>query len=124
MPYGYAFIEKPILGSMALERRKHDRWDGHILVDLEDPSGLIFESVGMNLSIGGMCLVFPDAPAPHVGAQYKITFRLSNLDAPIENTIEVRWVDAVRTKICGVAFLDGLRAIEVYALNELISLAQ
>ena len=104
------------------ERRKHERWDGNILIDLEDPSGLIFEAVGLNLSSGGLCLIFPDAPAPCVAAEYNISFQLPTLTAKVENVIEIRWVDTIRTKLCGAAFIHGLRAIEVYTLQELLAL--
>jgi hypothetical protein len=107
-----------------VERRRHRRWDGRVLVDLEDPSGIIFEAVGLNLSTGGMCLIFPDAPSPQVGAEYNVSFALPQLAERIENVIEIRWVDAVRTKLCGVAFVHGLRAKEVYTLNNLIALDQ
>jgi hypothetical protein len=104
------------------ERRQHGRWDGRILVDLGDPSGLIFEAVALNVSAGGMCLIFPDAPTPRVGAEYDVSFQLPTLPEKVHNAIEVRWIDSVRTKICGVTFVQGLRAIEVYTLNELIKL--
>lgn len=104
------------------ERRQHPRWDGHLLIDLEDQSGLIFEAVGLNISFGGLCMIFPDAPVPSVGAVYGVTLRLPNLTKPIENAIEIRWVDRVRTKLCGAAFIRGLRAREVYYLQELIRL--
>lgn len=104
------------------ERRKHSRWEGRVLVDLEDPSGIIFEAVGLNIGAGGMCLIFPDAPSPTVGAEYDVSFQLPTLDDRVHNAIEVRWVDPVRTKLCGAAFLEGLRAVEIYTLNELLKL--
>jgi len=110
------------MGRKMSERRQHPRWDGHLLVDLEDHSGLIFEAVGLNISTGGLCMIFPDAPAPAHGAVYGVTLRLPNLVEPIENAVEIRWVDRVRTKLCGAAFIRGLRAREVYCLQELLSL--
>ena len=104
------------------ERRQHGRWDGRVLIDLEDPSGIIFEAVGLNVSAGGLCLIFPDAPTPHVGAEYDVSFQLPTLSGRVRNIIEIRWVDRTRTKLCGAAFLQGLRAFEVYTLNELIKL--
>lgn len=105
-----------------IERRRHGRWDGRVLVDLEDPSGIIFEAVGLNFSAGGLCLIFPDAPTPRVGAEFDVSFQLPTLPDRVRSVIQIRWVDAIRTKLCGAAFLQGLRAIEVYTLNELIKL--
>lgn len=104
------------------DRRQHPRWEGHILIDLEDHSGLIFEAVGLNISMGGLCMIFPDAPPPHYGAVYGISFILPTLTERVENAVEIRWVDRVRTKLCGGTFVRGLRAREVYAINELIKL--
>jgi len=104
------------------ERRAYLRWDGHLLVDLEDTSGIIFEAVGLNIGPGGMCLIFPDAPPPYVGASYGVSFQLPTLNEKIKNAVEVRWVDRVRQKLCGCTFIRGLRAREVYAIQELIKL--
>lgn len=93
-----------------------------MLIDLEDESGIIFEAVGLNFSAGGLCLIFPDAPSPSVGAEFNVSFQLPTLTDRVHNVIQIRWVDAIRTKLCGAAFLQGLRAIEVYTLNELIAL--
>ena len=102
------------------ERRKYTRWEGHFLVELEAGGNtLSFEAVGMNISSGGMCLVFPDTPPPVVGDCYGVTLRLPNLNEDIENAIIIRWVDAERSKMCGGAFVRGLRAREVHAINEL-----
>lgn len=91
------------------------------MVDLEDPSGLIFEAVALNVSVGGMCMLFPMTPT--VGSRYGVVLELPKLSSPVVNEIEVRWTDPVRAKICGVVFLKGLRAIEVYTLNELMAVA-
>ena len=105
-----------------MDRRQRGRWDGRVSIDLEDPSGIIFEAVGLNISTGGLCLIFPAAPAPTVGAIYGVSFRLPTLKEPVVNTIAVRWIDILRAQICGAAFLKGLRAREVFTLNELLAL--
>lgn len=104
------------------ERRKQPRWEGNILVELEDPSGILFEVVGLNVSTGGLCMIFPDAPEPLVGAVYSVRFRLPNMNEPIDNAVEIRWIDGVRKKLCGGAFVRGMRAREVYSLGKLIEL--
>lgn len=101
------------------ERRQYPRWEGPLLVDLEDSSGFIFEAVGLNLSTGGLCLIFPDIPNPLVGAIYGVSFQIPGMTHRAQNRIEIRWVDRIRTKICGVSFVQGLRAQEVYAIHEL-----
>lgn len=113
------FIDAP---PSVKERRKHGRWEGRVLVDLEDGSGIIFEAVALNVSIGGMCLIFPEAPAPEVGAVYGVSFRLPMLKTVVQNAIEICWVDRVRTKLCGATFVHGLRAAEAYTLKELLKL--
>lgn len=107
-----------------MERRKDHRWDGRLLVDIEDDSELVFEVVGLNLSLGGMCMIFPDAPPPKVGSLYRVSFRLPTLVVPLDNEVKVCWIDTIRTKLCGVSFIHGFRAREVYAWNELISLGR
>ena len=92
------------------------------MVDLEDSSGIIFEAVGLNISPGGMCLIFPDAPAPAVGQTYGVAFLLPTLSTKVVNEIEVRWIDRVRSKLCGGVFVHGLRAREVYTIQELLKL--
>lgn len=106
------------------ERRKHERWDGRILIDLEDPGDAPFEAVGLNMSLGGLCLIFPDAPSPVVGAEYNVSFHLPGLADTVENVIVIRWVDTIRSNLCGAAFIHGLRAIEVYTLNKLLALEE
>lgn len=103
------------------ERREHARWEGHFLVELEgDPEHRSFEAVGLNVSTGGLCLIFPDEPAPQVGDVYGVIFRLPNMNEDVENAVVIRWVDRERSKVCGGAFVRGLRAREAHAIGELL----
>lgn len=101
------------------DRRKNPRWESHLLVELENRD-VVFEAVGINFSTGGLCLFFPDSPAPQIGDTYGLKFRFPNLNESVENAVEIRWVDKKRKKLCGGSFVRGLRAREVYALQQLI----
>jgi len=103
-----------------MERRQHPRWDGNLNVHLTDPSGLIVEAVGLNVSMGGLCLIFPHATTPQVDQVYAVSFKLPNLADLVENEVRICWIDTIRDRLCGGAFIQGLRAREVVALQELL----
>ncbi|MBA2538636.1 MAG: PilZ domain-containing protein [Deltaproteobacteria bacterium] len=70
------------------------------------------ESTIVNLSLGGALV---DTGAKHpMGARMNISFRLPTMEDMVEVGSTVRWSDA---KGVGLQF-DGLRARDVWALNE------
>ena len=75
------------------------------------------QATGVNVSTGGMRLIFDPELTPTYHEQYTLEFTLPGVDEPTVVKGIVRWVDRIRTNECGVAFTTGLRAIEVWALN-------
>ncbi len=66
----------------------------------------------VNLSLGGALLAATQRHA--MGARVHIAFKLPTLEETIEVDATVRWADATSV---GIQF-DGLRARDVWALNE------
>lgn len=89
-------------------------------MSLTDPSGLIFEGLVLDISSGGLGLLLPDEHPPAWRDKYDVELVLPGLQQPLINQVEVRWVDTIRHRICGTAFLTGLKAREVKALQELM----
>lgn len=69
-------------------------------------------------------MVFPDRPLPRVGACFAAQIALPNLSSPLENMVTIAWVNRTNTKMCGGAFVRGLRAKETYAIEELLKLSR
>ncbi len=75
-------------------------------------AGTPAEGTIMNLSLGGALI---SARTRHpMGTRAQISFRLPNTEHPIEVGAVVRWADDTTV---GIQF-DGLRARDVWALNE------
>jgi hypothetical protein len=66
----------------------------------------------MNLSLGGA--LFTTSPKITMGQRLQVSFKVPTLEEAIEIGGTVRWSD---DKATGIQF-DGLRAREVWALNE------
>jgi hypothetical protein len=87
---------------------------------LTDESGLIFEGLVLDISSGGLGLLFPDNHLPTWKDKYKVELELPGLKQPLINNVEVRWVDIIRPRICGTAFLSGIHPLEVIAIQDLL----
>lgn len=74
--------------------------------------GQSVEGKVMNLSVGGALIAVGTKYA--MGQRMEISFTVPNVNHPIEIGAVVRWTDATGV---GVQF-DGLRARDVWALNE------
>jgi len=95
---------------MTDNRRTSTRYDVTIIAKLTINNNPMDVTV-TNLSLGGALI--KDAKQP-MGQRVVINFRVPTLENPIEIGAIVRWSDA---KGIGIQF-DGLRAQEVWALNE------
>ena len=96
---------------MADNRRTSTRYDVWIECKLT-VNGSPVDVTMTNLSLGGALV--SGAPKLAMGARAQINFKVPSLDKAIEIGATVRWADA---KGVGLQF-DGLRAQEVWALNE------
>lgn len=101
-----------------MERRAHERIDFGGEVELER-DGAKFEAVSKDIAAGGMCLVFGEAAPFMVGDQVTVRFHLPALSAPTEIPAIVRWVGGPDRAAGGLEFTHGLRAREVWAINQL-----
>jgi hypothetical protein len=95
---------------MTDNRRTSTRYDVWIEAKLT-VNAAVSDITMTNLSLGG-ALVSGTKQA--MGSRVSISFRVPTLEKPIEVGAVVRWSDA---KGVGLQF-DGLRAQEVWALNE------
>jgi hypothetical protein len=66
----------------------------------------------VNLSLGGALIVATERHA--MGQRVHVTFKLPTVEEPVDVGATVRWADATSV---GIQF-DGLRARDVWALNE------
>ena len=96
---------------MADNRRTSTRYDVWIECKLT-VGGSAIDVTMTNLSLGGALV--SGAPKQPMGGRASINFKVPTLKEPIEIGATVRWADA---KGVGLQF-DGLRAQEVWALNE------
>jgi c-di-GMP-binding flagellar brake protein YcgR len=98
-------------------RRVHDRCEIRLPVEVEH-QGRNLHGTTLDLSLGGMLLnLVADVP---IGATVKLRFSLPTQTQAIEATARVRWVDGQSRY--GLQF-DGLRAREVWALQQLFAAA-
>ena len=95
---------------MTDNRRTSTRYDVWIEAKLT-VNGAVTDITMTNISLGGALVSGTKQP---MGARASITFKVPTLAQPIEVGTTVRWSDA---KGVGLQF-DGLRAQEVWALNE------
>ena len=68
------------------------------------------------MSSAGMGILIPPEAHVDIGDVFSVSFRLLALDDPVRAEAIVRWV-ARDGLTAGVAFTNGLRAKEVYALQ-------
>ena len=83
-----------------------------------DRGGDQFGAVSVNISTGGLMLDLGDR-FPDVGDEFGLSFSIPGLEDPVTAPVVVRWADAVRNNLVGVEFTTGLRAREVYAIQQL-----
>lgn len=102
-----------------MERRRYKRYALTVPVIVTDKGGFQAKAAGVNVSAGGMRLIFDPEMTPQHGELYKLEFTLPGRDQPVVVESIVRWVDRIMSHECGVAFTTGLRAIDVWALNQL-----
>jgi hypothetical protein len=95
---------------MTDNRRTSTRYDVTIPSKLTI-NGTPMDATMTNLSLGGALIA---GTKQAMGQRVHISFRVPTLAQPIEIGAVVRWTDA---KGIGIQF-DGLRAQEVWALNE------
>jgi hypothetical protein len=95
---------------MTDNRRTSTRYDVTIPSNLTI-NGVLMEVTMTNLSLGGALI---GGTKQAMGQRVQISFRVPTLKESIEIGAVVRWADA---KGIGIQF-DGLRAQEVWALNE------
>jgi hypothetical protein len=95
---------------MTDNRRTSTRFDVWIEATLT-VNGAVSDITLTNLSLGGALVSGTKQP---MGTRVSIKFKVPTLEQPIEIGATVRWSDA---KGIGMQF-DGLRAQEVWALNE------
>ena len=74
--------------------------------------GTTSDHMMVNMSLAGALITYPERLP--LGVDLDLVFRVPNLEAPISVKALVRWSDDQAT---GVQF-DGLRAREVWSLNE------
>lgn len=101
------------------DNRQHERHDVNVDVQvvLDDDS---FAGSTRDLSIGGMRLEMgADGPTMSTGMLIEVAFRLPQLDNEIRVPARVRWVDRVDSRVGGLQFLRGLRAVEVWAIDRM-----
>ncbi len=98
-------------------RRVHERYDRQIPVVIVHGDREL-EGTTRNISLGGM---FVDASGtmPAVGSEARVRMRLPALKEQTEVPVVVRWVTSEGV---GVQF-GSLRALEVWALNQLFKKA-
>ncbi len=99
------------------DRRDNQRFDYEVIVQVTR-GDLSFQSVSEDVSTGGMRLRLEGAP-PRVGERLRVEFKLPLLADPIRAEAEIRWIDRSSVSSCGVQFMTGLRAREVWAINRL-----
>jgi len=102
-----------------MERRAYSRYATGVEVVVTHTSGLRVEATGVNLSGGGMRLIFGTDMVPVVDEEYEVVFTIPGCTSPTINRVVVRWTDRIRPYECGVQFLAGLRAIEMFAVINL-----
>jgi type IV pilus assembly protein PilZ len=96
-------------------RRAYDRLDitFDVVVHHADRE---LEATCLNISQGGMFVQTPE-PLP-IDAQLSVVFRLPDIAQPVTAQARVAWSEQKTRRGVGVQFL-GLRAIEVWAINQL-----
>ena len=96
------------------ERRISERFDLELVVEvmLEDQR---YSVKAMDISTGGMCLV-TNEQILSPSTTLELAFKLPALPDPIQVQAVVRWCS---DDLCGVQFIVGLRAREVWAINRL-----
>lgn len=80
--------------------------------------GETFSAVSINVSTGG-ALLDCGVIMPSVEDLLVLKFSIPGLDEPVSTKVVVRWADTVRPNLIGVEFTTGLRAREVYAIQQL-----
>ncbi|MEE9384027.1 MAG: PilZ domain-containing protein [Nannocystaceae bacterium] len=103
---------------MGTERRKSQRYAINFAVEISS-SGRGLECAGADLSLGGLRLVVSDPPVLAVGDRVEVSFRLPALEQIVRVGAIVRWVDREDDRNCGLQFTAGLRAREVWAINQI-----
>jgi hypothetical protein len=103
-----------------MERRAHDRmdFDGEVAVTCGDRS---LDALSKDIAAGGMRIVFGEGPQLAVGDRIHVRFHLPGLPAPTEAKAIVRWLAGPNGVAVGIQFAEGLRAREVWAINQLES---
>lgn len=104
--------------SEGMERRAHERIDftGEVEVVHDDQ---VYEALSTDIAAGGMRVVFGGTAPVRVGDVITVRFRLPALPAPSEAATIVRWVGGPDNAAAGLQFSEGLRAREVWAVNQL-----
>ena len=100
-----------------------DNRRGHLRVALSTNvnvarDGDTFPAVSINVSTGGL-LIDCGAITPTVADRLVLEFSIPGLEEPVRTSVVVRWADTVRPNLIGVEFTTGLRAREVYAIQQL-----
>ncbi len=73
-----------------------------------------------DLSIGGVKVLMPEGEPPlKSGERVSISFALPTLAKRIDRPAEVRWLGSDDGRVGGIMFLAGLRAGEVYAIEQM-----
>jgi Tfp pilus assembly protein PilZ len=99
---------------MTPPRRAHDR----LPIDLEvtvKVGGVVSTAAARNISQGGMFIEVDYVP---IGETIRVVFDLPDLPAPVDAEARVCWSERDGRQGIGVQFV-GLRAIEVWAINQL-----
>jgi Tfp pilus assembly protein PilZ len=96
---------------LAADNRTSTRHDVSLAAQLTI-DGILGDCTVLNLSLGGALIGSQTRHA--MGQRVHISFKVPTIDEPIAVSATVRWID--RTGI-GLQF-DGLRARDVWALNE------
>ncbi len=97
---------------MSEQRRVHERFEHEldVIILIEDRE---IKGRTINLSLGGLFMKVEDKLP--FGAQAKVRLPLPALKEPATVPVTIRWVTA---EGCGAQF-GSLRAVEVWALNQL-----
>lgn len=75
-----------------------------------------------NIGVGGLRVRLPPEAALSefvIGASVDVACMIPGLDVVTELSAVVRWVDRANERVIGLAFATGLRAREVWAINQL-----
>lgn len=70
----------------------------------------------LQLSLGGVRMLFAEEAVPSVGQIYELEFCLPGQSEDLKIQAVIRWVDYLSTGLAGLSFLRGLTAKEALAV--------